>query len=311
MARGFSALPFVLLFALPAGAEAASKRVSVPVPASGDVSFTQYRVTTKAPGKATIVNARRLGDLRIDVVGRRIGGRRYEVTVFALNPSGRASAAQSSKPVIELSSAGDVGARQTAAAINVLTETPTAGEASAIERFCKRPRNRRRTFFSSRRFLSRRNSPVRNFRFQAAACQDRPDAETVAAQRLLAALGADPPACMGSARRYGDLANEIDARLICSAPTRAIGLRAATGNNGMDCLGPAGSACACGPACVPFPPESGCFQDTDGFATNTRLNFRVAWEGPIQPREITAIWVPQGSPVVGHKFAYLRYVLDP
>ena len=44
---------------------------------------------------------------------------------------------------------------------------------------------------------------------------------------------------------------------------------------------------------------------------NTRLNFRVSWEGPIQPRDITAIWVPQGSPAVDHQFAYLRYVLDP
>ena len=43
---------------------------------------------------------------------------------------------------------------------------------------------------------------------------------------------------------------------------------------------------------------------------NTPLNVRVSYEGPIQPRDITAIWVPQGSPAVDHQFAYLRYVLD-
>jgi hypothetical protein len=131
----------------------------------------------------------------------------------------------------------------------------------------------------------------------------------IAGRSTLAALGADPPTCMGSARRYLDLTNEIDARMICSGPTRAVALRAATGNNGLNCVGPQGSVCACGPSCAPLPPESGCFVDNDGFATNTRLDFRVSWEDPVQPRDITAIWVPQGSPAVDHQFAYLRYVL--
>lgn len=312
MARRLPVLLLLVLLALPAAAEAASKRVTVPVPANGDVAFTQYRVTTKSPGKAVITNSRRLGDLRIDVAGRRIGTRKYEVTVFALNPTGGASAAQEQRPVILLNaSAGDIAARKTGSADNLLSQPPAAKESTAVDRLCQRPRTRRRTHFSSTRFLSRRASPIRNFRFQAAACQDRPPDETIAGRATLAALGADPPTCMGSARRYLDLTNEIDARLICSGPTRAIGLLASPGNNGLNCVGPPGSACTCGPACAPFPPESGCFVDNDGFAMNTRLDFRVSWEGPIQPQEITAISVPQGSPAVNHQFAYLRYILDP
>ena len=309
MARGHLALLLVLTLALPASAEAASKRVTVPAPAEGDVAFAQYRVTTGAPGKATIVNARRLGDLRVGVSGHRIGRGRYEVTVFALNPQGRASAAQNPQPVVQLGSAGGIGAQKTGSADNLLSRSPTAKEAGAVHRFCSRPRTRgRRSFFGGRRFLQ--SSPVRNFRFQAAVCQDRPDDETIAGRATLAALGADPPTCMGSARRYLDLTNEIDARMICSGPTRATGLRAATGNIGFNCAGPADSVCQCGPFCAPFPPESGCFIDNDGFAMNTRLDFRVSWEGPIQPQEITAVSVPQGSPAVDHEFAYLRYVLD-
>jgi hypothetical protein len=310
MARGLFALPLVLALALPVGAEAASKRVTVPVPANGDVAFTQYRVTTKAPGKAVIQNSRRLGDLRVDVSGQRIGRRSYEVTVLALNPRGRASAAQSGQPVIQLSSAGDIGARKTGSADNLLSESPMAKESAAVNRFCRRPPRRGRFFVGSRSF-SRRANPIRNFSFHYVACQDAPPAQTIAGRATLAALGADPPTCMGSARRYIDLTNEVDARMICSGPTRAIGLRAATGNNGLNCVGPPGSVCAWGPACAPFPPESGCFVDNDGFAMNTRLDFRVSWEGPIEPGEITAIWVPQGSPAVDHQFAYLRYVLDP
>jgi hypothetical protein len=311
MARGLPALVLLLVvLALPAASQAASKRIGVPVPANGDIAFTQYRVTTASPGKAQIVNPRRLGDLRIEVSGRRIGGRRYEVTVFALNPRSGASAAQTPAPVVQLGSSGEIGARKTGSADNLLSRPPTSSEASSVHRFCRRARTRHRSFFATRRFLSSRGAGPRFVRLQAAACQDAPENETIAGRATLEALGADPPTCMGSARRYLGLTNEIDTRMICSGPTRAIGLRAATGNNGLNCVGPEGSVCACGPACAPFPPESGCFVDNDGFAMNTRLSFRVSWEGPIQPPDITAIWVPQGSPAVDHEFAYLRYVLD-
>ncbi|HMJ95512.1 MAG TPA: hypothetical protein VK486_06645 [Thermoleophilaceae bacterium] len=310
MARRLAALLFAAALALPAGADAASKRVTVPVPANGDVAFTQYRVTAASPGKATIPNARRLGDLRIDVSGGRIASRSYEVTVLVLNPTGRASAAQNTQPVIQLSSGGEIGARKTGSAINLFSQPPTRRESAALDRLCAQPRSRTRRLFSRSRFLSPRTSPMRNFRFQAAACQDRPPAQTIAGRSAFEALGVPPPACMGSARRYLDLTNEIDARMICSGPTRALGLLASPGNAGLTCLGPPGSQCAVGPTCSPFPPESGCFVDNDNFAMNTPLNFRVSYEGPIQPPDITAIWVPQGSPVVDHQFAYLRHVLD-
>jgi hypothetical protein len=311
MARGVAAVPLVMMLAIPAGAEAASGRVTVPVPANGDVAFTQYRVTTSSPGKAKILNARRLGDLRIDVAGRRISRRAYEVTVFALNPKGGPSAAQEQRPVIRLNSfLGDLRIRTKGSADNLLSRSPTAREAGAVDRLCQRSRTRRRRYFATSRRFSRRDNPMRNFRFQGVACQDRPPAETIAGRATLAALGADPPTCMGTAQRYLDLTNEIDARMICSGPTRAIGLRAATGNNGLNCVGPPDSVCACGPSCAPFPPESGCFIDNDGFAMNTPLDFRVSYEGPIQPQEITAVSVPQGSPAVDHQFAYLRYILE-
>jgi len=307
MARGVAAVPLLMSLVVSAGAEAASKRVTVPVPANGDIAFTQYRVTTASPGKATIQNSRRLGDLRIDVSGRRIGARRYEVTVLALNPAGGASAAGEQKPIIMLHSfAGGIGARRTGAANNVLTQTPTASETSAVSRRCRRPLPRGRRFFSADRSTNRRF----RFSFSGFVCQDGSVDQTIAGRATLEALGADPPTCMGTARRYLDLTSEIDARMICAGPTRAIGLLATPGNNGLNCIGPPGSACACGPACAPFPPESACYIDNDGFATNTLLNFRASYEGPIQPRDITAIWVPQGSPAVDHEFAYLRYVLD-
>jgi hypothetical protein len=307
MARGLSALPFVVMFALPVGAEAASKRVTVPVPANGDIAFSQYRVSTTSPGKAVIRNARRLGDLRIDVSGRRLSRRSYEVTVHALNPAGGASAAGEPKPVILLHSfVGDIGARQTGSANDLMSRSPTAKESSAISRRCRRPLPRSRRFFSTDRSSTRRF----RFSFSGFVCQDGSTDQTIAGRATLAALGADPPTCMGSARRYLNLTNEIDARMICAGPTRAIGLLATPGNDGLNCVAPPGSACACGPACAPFPPESACFIDNDGFATNTLLNFRASYEGPIQPRDITAIWVPQGSPAVEHQFAYLRYVLE-
>ena len=310
MARGLPALLLVLTLALPASAAAASKRVTVPVPADGDVAVAQYRVTTGAPGKATIRNARRLGDLRIDVSGQRVGRRAYELTILALNPRGGASAAGNPQPNIQLGSTGGIGAKKTGSADNLLSQSPTAKESSAVDRFCRRRRGSRRRFLEADRGVPGASSRYR-FSFSGFACQEGPPNETIAGRATLEALGADPPTCMGTAQRYLDLTNEIDARMICSGPTRAIALRAATGNEGLNCVGPAGSVCACGPFCNPLPPESGCFVDNDGFAMNTRLNFRVSWTGPIQPLDITAIWVPQGSPAVDHQFAYLRFLLDP
>ena len=265
MARGLPALLLLLvLLALPAGAQAASKRVNVPVPANGDIAFTQYRVTTGSPGKATIRNARRLGDLRIDVSGRRIGRRAFEVTVFALNPRSGASAAGASTAVVQLGSSGDIGAGKTGSADNLLSRTPTAKETGAVDRFCRRPRTGRRGHFRTRRFFTQRDNTIRRFRIQAPVCQDGPVDETIAGRATLEALGADPPTCMGSARRYLELTNEIDTRMICAGPTRAIGLRAATGNIGFNCVGPPDSVCACGPACAPFPPSRAASSTTTG-----------------------------------------------
>jgi hypothetical protein len=98
--------------------------------------------------------------------------------------------------------------------------------------------------------------------------------------------------------------------LTCTEPTPHISIRAQDGNTGANCRGPAGSHCACGPFCSPLPPESGCFGDNDNFAIDTAMEFRVAYEQPVQPRDVTAIWVPQGSPVTDGQYAYLRYLLE-
>jgi hypothetical protein len=311
MARGLPALLLLLLaLALPAGAGAASRTVKMKLPADGGLSLAQYRVTTAAPGKAVIRNARRLGDAKVVVSARRVRGRRYQLTVLALNPRSGASAAQTDTAISILlltSRPAPIAVAKTGAAGNVLTEPQTAKESSAVRRICARPRGRGRSRFVAGVGSSRRRMRVL---FTPMACQDRTQAETLAARAGLESLGAAVPGCFGTSQRYQDSATEVLVRAICATAARVVNIQAPTGNTALNCLAPSGASCACGPFCAPFPPESGCFNDSDNFALNTPLDFRVEYEQPVQPRDITAIWVPQGSPVTDGEFAYLRYLLE-
>jgi hypothetical protein len=103
---------------------------------------------------------------------------------------------------------------------------------------------------------------------------------------------------------------EINARMVCTQATNVFALRAPTGNEGRNCLGPQESACAYGQFCAPMPRESVCYGDMDGFASDTLLEFRAQFAQPVVPGDIRGIWVPQGSPVVTEQHAYLRHILD-
>jgi hypothetical protein len=118
------------------------------------------------------------------------------------------------------------------------------------------------------------------------------------------------PGCVGSVQRYQGSPNEVSARMVCTQATSVFALRAPAGNDGTNCLGPPGSACAYSQFCAPLPRESVCYGDMDGFASDTELEFRAAFAQPVRPEDISGIWVPQGSPVRDGRHAYLRYVLD-
>ena len=138
------------------------------------------------------------------------------------------------------------------------------------------------------------------------ACQDRTPGETIAARAGLESLGAAVPDCFGTTQRYQDSGTEMLIRAICANPTRLVNIQAQQGNTASNCLAPPGSFCACGPFCAPFPPESGCFNDTDNFAVNTPLEFRVAYEQTVSPQGVSAVSVPPGSPVSNQITIYLH-----
>jgi hypothetical protein len=309
MTRRLAPLLFVTVLAFPAAAGAATKRVSVPVPADGDVSFAQFRVTTKSPDGATIRNARRLGDLRVEVEGRRIGRRAHLVSVLVLNPRSRASAAQDQLPrpqILFHSFVGPIGARPVGVVKDVLTRAPSVREGEVVSRTCTRRTRGRPSFRGRHRFLRRDRA---TFGFLTFGCQSGSTRRKLANRTALERLGADVPACMGTAEQ-GDNANQVTAQMVCTQPTNVIALRGATGNQALTCVAPPGSFCACGPFCSPLPVESACFSDGNGFDRETLLEFRASFEAAANPKDVLAIWVPQGSPVTAGRYAYLRYVVD-
>jgi hypothetical protein len=320
MARGLAVLAVLVTLAVPAAADAASKSVKLRMPADGEVSFARYTVTAAKPEGLTIRRASRLGTSMILSAVRPLSRRKHEVTVLLVNPgrgAGDAGAEEFYRGIFGLGSGSGGSVKKTGAADEVLTQPLTTPERESIDRLCNRPpptraprtRRRGRGFYQSRGGAPRTGRRIRVL-FTPEACQDQTPAETSAASRQLRELGVTVPGCTGSVDRHGESPNEVSARMVCTQATNVFSLRAATGNEGLNCLGPPGSACACGPFCTPLPRESACYADNDGFASDTLLEFRASFTQPVKPEDVTGIWVPQGSPVLDGRYAYLRQILD-
>jgi hypothetical protein len=321
MARRLALLPLLLVpLALPAAADARSKSVTLRLPADGGISFARYVVTTAKPDDVTIRNARRLGSSMVLTAARPLSRRRYELTAMLVNPDGGAGAAQGDR-FYEMSvrSRGQakIAVAKTGGADDVLTQPVTTAEASAVNRLCERPppTRLRRIVRRSRGFFSARGGAAGTRRrirvlFTPEVCQDKPAATIAPASRQLRELGVAVPGCVGSVQRYQGSPNEVSARMVCTQATNLFSLRATPGNDGLNCLGPPGSTCACGPFCAPLPPESACYGDSNGFDMDTLLEFRASFEQAVKPEDVTGIWVPQGSPSLDGQYAYLRLILD-
>ncbi len=320
MARGVAALAVLFTLAVPGIAEARSKTVKVRMPAEGGISFARYVVTTAKPDNLTVRNARRLGSSMVVTATRPLSRRRHEVTVMLVNPQGGSRAAQFDSFVeVTFNSIGRValGLLVMGRADDVLTEPLTESESRAATRLCDRPpptrrprtRRRGRGFYSSRGSTPGTRRRIRVL-FSPEVCQDQPPAETSAAGRQLRELGVSVPGCTGRVERYQGSPNEVSAQMVCTQATNVFSLRAPTGNQGQNCLGPQGSSCAYGQFCQPMPRESTCYGDSNGFAQDTLLEFRAQFAQPVTPADIRGIWVPQGSPVVTDQHAYLRRILD-
>jgi hypothetical protein len=319
MTRRLPVLPLLLALALPAGADARTKSVKVRMPAEGGISFARYIVTTAKPDDLTVRRARLLGSSMILTAVRPLSGRRYEVTAMLVNPGGGAGAAQGGTFDLVFASVERAKIAVTLFSIvtGALDEPPTPSELPAVTQFCGRPpparaprtRRRGRGFYQSRGGAAGTRRRIRVL-FTSEVCQDQPPAEMGAVSRQLRELGVSVPGCTGTVERFQGSPNEVNARMVCTQATNVFSLRASTGNQGQNCLGPQGSACAYGQFCAPMPPESTCYGDSNGFDSDTLLEFRAQFAQPVTPADIRGIWVPQGSPVVTEQFAYLRYVLD-
>jgi hypothetical protein len=268
----------------------------------------------------TVRRPRRRRSSMVLTAARPLGRRRYEVTAMLANPDAGVGAAQDGTIVdliFESLGNADIAARKTDGAEDVLTRPVTPREAGSVSRFCGRPppsRARRsgrraRGFFRSRGGAAGTRRRIRTL-FAPQVCQDAAASTTAPASRQLRELGIAVPGCSGTVERYAGSPNEVSARMVCTQATNVLSLRAPAGNDGLNCLGPPGSTCACGPFCAPLPRESACYLDNDGFASDTLLEFRAAFARPVDPEDIAGIWVPQGSPVQDGRHAYLRYVLD-
>jgi hypothetical protein len=315
MTRRLAVLLWLVVLAVPAAADARSKRVKVRLPAEGDISVARYMVTTANPDGVTIRRSPRLGDAVVATAGRRLSRRRHEVTVMLANPQGGASASQEGETIVDLIfrelSPPVVQVYKTAEVDNALTQPATPKETRAVNGICRRPppRSGRR---SARRFFSSRGRGARLVRgsFATALCQQGNPTETTRAADALRDLGVSVPACTGTAASDPADSKQAVVTLTCSQPTEFVAIRGQDGNDALECRGPEESVCACGPACTPLPVESSCFFDRDGFALGASHEFRTHWREGANLADIRASTRAPGSRSVDDfRFGYLRYIV--
>jgi hypothetical protein len=302
MARRLSVvLVLFAMLALPAVAEAASKTVKVPVPGQGNLSIAQYRVKMgerEAP-KAKVANASRLGDTNVIVSVSKRTGRRYDVTVFAMNPSGGASAAGVPNASIKISGVGRLRVSEIMTVADVLDAE--LGDFLQAARFCLS----RAARLELRESLIAAGIPKRQAKriiraLRRYLCQQGTLEQRIAAARTLEdEMGLAAPECFGTADEFQASLAELVILLTCIAPSEAIILYAQQGNHGTNCLGPPGSACAAGPACRPLPPEAVCFFFSGGVPLGVVVQLNARWAGNVMTDTVGPViyggYLPQGA----------------
>jgi hypothetical protein len=268
-------LLLVVALALPAGAEARTAKVRVPE--EGNLTVAQYRAKVPRGTSPTvrIANRRRLGDTKVIVAVARLRGRRYEVTVVAMNPSSATAALDTPTPqvfietrfvLVRRSFLDDMldGLERTDLGFGKFCQSPSSSGARSPDfsgRMIGAPRN---VFRASGILLCRQVAPH---------LVDEIDR----ARRRLTGNGLSVPPCSGRTSSFKDSPREMVVVLACASRTDVVAVLAEDGNVGTNCLAAQGTICQFGQGCQPLPPESVCYFRPDGFLPGDVHTVRGEW----------------------------------